>query len=81
VSYIEQIERKGDEEEEEWMMGRIYSAMKRFFPYIQDVYCIWRVVYFLDIVNEESSSHAQSIPFNMSLEYYLKTFKTLKFKH
>jgi hypothetical protein len=55
--------------------------MKRFFPYIQDVYCIWRVVYFFDVVNEESGSHALSIPFNMSLEYYLKTFKTLKFKH
>jgi hypothetical protein len=73
------MERK--EDEEEGMMSRIYSVMKRFFPYIQDVYCIWRVVYFLDVVNEESGSHALSIPFNMSLEYYLKTFKTLKFKH
>jgi hypothetical protein len=54
--------------------------MKAFFPYIQDPYSIWRVVYFLDVVSEESGWHALSIPFNMSLEYYVKTFKTLKSK-
>jgi len=32
-------------------------------------------------MNEEKSAHVLNIPFNMTLEYYKKTFKTLKFKH
>jgi len=36
---------------------------------------------FLEIMNDDKSTHIMNIPFNMSLEYYLKTYKTLKFKH
>lgn len=44
-------------------------------------YCIWRLVMFLELMNEEFNYYVMSIPVDMTLEYYKKTFKTLKFKH
>ena len=32
-------------------------------------------------MNEEFNYYVMSIPVDMTLEYYKKTFKTLKFKH